>query len=335
MKVSISQLISEPKNEGRHVVILGAGASKQAFPDGDMNGKIPPIMNELFGLLNIGQKLKNTGINFKNENFEEVYSELSVKMPNSQIIEDIDLNIREYFSSLQISANPTLYDHLILSLRPKDFVFTFNWDPFLYEAWNRNIHNAPSPKIAHLHGNVRIGYCLEHKVYGENGRKCPNCNNLFCRTPLLYPVAVKNYNDDPFIKSEWELFSESLSKASLVTIFGYSAPSIDVEAVNIMQNSWGRDNRFIERIEVIDTKEKAEVEKTWSPLVVRNYLDYSQDFYQSRIASHPRRTCEQFLHTNFQGHFVEENPLPINADFDELYNWLSPLLKAETEIEKS
>jgi len=37
--------------------------------------------------------------------------------------------IDEYFETLNADT-PTLYDHLILSLRPKDVIATFNWDRF-------------------------------------------------------------------------------------------------------------------------------------------------------------------------------------------------------------
>jgi hypothetical protein len=32
---------------------------------------------------------------------------------------------------LELPDHPTVYDHLLLSLRKKDAIFTFNWDPFL------------------------------------------------------------------------------------------------------------------------------------------------------------------------------------------------------------
>jgi len=49
----------------------------------------------------------------------------------------------------------------LLSLRKKDAVCTFNWDPFLYDAWIRNRH-LDLPEIFFLHGNVRCGHCPTH-----------------------------------------------------------------------------------------------------------------------------------------------------------------------------
>ena len=39
-------LIQNPLKGYRHVVILGAGASKASFPDGDSNGYKLPLMND-------------------------------------------------------------------------------------------------------------------------------------------------------------------------------------------------------------------------------------------------------------------------------------------------
>ena len=53
--------------------------------------------------------------------------------------------------------------------------------------------------MACLHGNVRIGYCLEHNGYGRNGYNCPVCNHSLKPTPLLFPIKNKDDNNDPFI----------------------------------------------------------------------------------------------------------------------------------------
>ena len=39
--------IKENYNHHPHVVILGAGASLAAFPDGDKNGRKLPLMNDI------------------------------------------------------------------------------------------------------------------------------------------------------------------------------------------------------------------------------------------------------------------------------------------------
>lgn len=49
----------------------------------------------------------------------------------------------------------TVYDQLLVSLRPTDAVFTFNWDPFLFDAYKRNHLAVALPPIFFLHGNLR------------------------------------------------------------------------------------------------------------------------------------------------------------------------------------
>src|ERR1700722_15150472 len=74
-------------------------------------------------------------------------------------IEDI---IENYFAFMQLPEEATIYDYLILSLREKDIIATFNWDPFLAQAFARNmevIGFRNMPKIVFLHGNVAMGVC--------------------------------------------------------------------------------------------------------------------------------------------------------------------------------
>lgn len=39
---------------------------------------------------------------------------------------------------IQIPERPTIYDQLLLNLRPKDLIATFNWDPLISQAYKRN-----------------------------------------------------------------------------------------------------------------------------------------------------------------------------------------------------
>ncbi|MFA4830046.1 MAG: hypothetical protein WC855_12665 [Thermodesulfovibrionales bacterium] len=332
MKVTELQLINKPENRGRHVVILGAGASRAAFSEGDANGKILPVMDDLIAVLRLETIMEQSGIEYQGRNFEAIYSELYEKNPESAFLKDIHEAIYAYFSGLRLPAQPTLYDHLLLSLRSKDLIATFNWDPFLYDAWERNGHIATLPQIAYLHGNVRIGYCLEHRFKGKNGMFCPECDKELAPSQLFYPITLKNYTDDPFIEKEWQLLKIYLGKAFTLTIFGYSAPSTDKEAVDIMKIAWDTNKRLIARIEVVDIKDKLVLQKQWSPFIVRTYFDCVNDFYQSRIPNFPRRTCEGLLDSTRYGIPAEKNPLPRDADFDGLFSWLKPLVEAEQAL---
>lgn len=334
MRITKSQLIDKPENWGRHIVILGAGASVAAFPHGDVNGKTLPTMDGLIEMLSLEVILKGGGVKDTRRNFETIYSELYEIDPGLPILREIEELIYTYFSNLRLPETPTLYDHLLISLRPKDMVATFNWDPFLFDAWNRVKDSVPVPEVVHLHGNVRLAYCPDHPTYGEHGMYCPTCDKELIPSRLLYPVAMKNYVNDPFIKTEWEVLKKALRQARTLTIFGYGAPTTDMEAVDILNNAWDKANRLIERTEIIDIKDKEVLWRQWDPFIVRTYLDCPGNFYKSRLASYPRRSCEALLNQTFYGLWVEENPFPVNAGFDELLSWMKPLVEAENNMGK-
>lgn len=334
MRITKSQLAERPENWGRHVVILGAGASVAAFPNGDVNGRKLPTMNGLIKFLGLGPVLKRAGVRNTRRNFESIYSELYESDPNLPALADIQNIIYAYFDSLRLPETPTLYDHLLISLRPKDIVATFNWDPFLFDAWTRIKESVPVPEIVHLHGNVRLAYCPEHPTYGAHGMYCPKCDKELVPSRLLYPLTTKDYVNDPFIKTEWEVLKKGLRQARTLTIFGYGAPTTDKEAVDILNTAWDRANRFIERTEIIDIKDKEVLWKQWDPFIVRTYFDCPEDFYKSRLAAYTRRTCEALKDQTFYGLWVEENPLPENVGFDELLSWVKPLVEAESSMGK-
>ena len=335
MLITKSQLVNKPAKLKRHIVILGSGASIAAFPKGDINGKKLPTMDNLIEMLDIEPMLKRGGIKNRRRNFEDIYSKLHENDPCSPLLREIEEIVYAYFESLSLPEFPTMYDHLLLSLRPKDIVATFNWDPFLFDAWNRNKDKVPLPIILHLHGNVRVTHCPDHPVYGEHGMYCPECNRDLIPSRLLYPIRIKNYANDSFIKTEWEILKEGLRQAMTLTIFGYGAPTTDKEAVDIMKNEWNKDNRLIERTEIIDIKDQKVLWVQWEPFIIRTCLDCPANFYQSRIAKFPRRTCETLLAQTRYGQFVEENPFPLSPKFDELLSWIKPLVDAEDNIEKS
>jgi hypothetical protein len=332
MIITKSQLIAKPENWGRHVVILGAGASVAAFPEGDANGRKLPTMDGLIEMLGLEPVLKMGGVKDTRRNFENIYSDLYEIVPRLPILREVEDTIYVYFEKLRLPEHPTLYDYLLMSLRPKDMVATFNWDPFLFDAWKRIKDSIPVPEIVHLHGNVRLAYCPDHPTYVEHGMYCPTCDRELVPSRLLYPVAMKNYVDDPFIKTEWEVLKKALREAKTLTIFGYGAPTTDKEAVDILNDAWDKSKRLIERTEIIDVKEKEVLWKQWDAFIVRTYLDCPGNFYKSRLASYPRRSCEALLDSTFYGLPVEENPLPVNAGFDELLSWMKPLVEAEKSM---
>lgn len=147
---------------------------------------------------------------------------------------------------------------------------------------------------------------------------------------LLYPVEQKDYTSDPFIAKQWEKLRIAFQGACVLTLFGYGAPTSDVEAVSLMHDAWGRaETRQLEQVEIIDTKSRQELASTWSAFICRGHYETSDDFYQSWIVKHPRTTCEAVWNQFMEIRDLTDNPIPKASSFEELRDWLQPLLAAE------
>lgn len=224
----------------RHTVILGAGATIAAIPNGDKNGKKSSVMNGLIEQLHLKDILDGVELKTKSDNLEDIYSELHSRPECKEVTIALEERLYNYFASLELPSEPTVYDYLILSLNEEDAIATFNWDPLLLQAYVR-CHSITTklPHIFCLHGNVAMGYCLAHKEFGMTNAECPVCGELLPPTRLLYPVKDKNYSDDEYIRSCWEALQQCIEESYTITIFGYSAPSSDVEAVKLLKKSLG------------------------------------------------------------------------------------------------
>lgn len=143
----------KPKNTKPHVVILGAGASLAAFPNGDKNGRKVSGMDGFFENLGFDLNLDS----HSSRNLEDIYINA-----DEELKDEIEYIIEEYFRRLKIPKTPTIYDQIVLGLRPKDLIASFNWDPFLVQAFVRNKTQFNLPQIVFLHGNVAIFYCSNH-----------------------------------------------------------------------------------------------------------------------------------------------------------------------------
>ena len=134
--MNIEQMI-EIYPQRRHLVILGAGASKDAMPDGDANGKPLPVMSEFISTLNLTDYIGRIEGVPETNNIEDVYSWLAnqERFVEERIV--VENEIREYFSNITLPNTLTKYDLLVLSLRQKDSIATFNWDGLLVQAYQR------------------------------------------------------------------------------------------------------------------------------------------------------------------------------------------------------
>jgi hypothetical protein len=306
------QLIEAPRNLGTHVVLLGAGASRAAFPNGDAAGRALPIMADLIEIIGLEPVLAKAGRGYtKERNFEALYGRVASDTSCAQLVKEIESQIDGYFAALSLPSRATLYDRLLVSLRPTDAVFTFNWDPFLFDAYQRNRHSVPLPEIFFLHGNVRIGRCLKHDRWGARKGSCPECLESLADVPLLYPIAQKDYSTNPYIRRNWEAAKKLFTEAFTLTIFGYGAPVSDADAVQLLRSAWlGHSDRSLEHVEIIDIAQQSSIHERWSAFTPTRHCRVVRSFEQSRLARWPRRSPESLWYPMSQGIPCEDFPLP-------------------------
>lgn len=286
-------------------------------------------MVDLVEKLDLGDLLSDAGLQYSpGDNFEHVYQALSLNSAHSTIAKTLEDRIRNYFLQIQIPPTATLYDRLLLSLRPKDLIATFNWDPLLVQAFKRNRGVCVLPRILFLHGNVDCGACERHLTKGFLEHSCDTCGRPMSPVPLLYPIAQKNYDRDPFIRNEWDELRDVLTEAYLLTIVGYAAPESDVEAKDLMLSAWADNGaRELAEIEIVDIKPEREVEQTWKPFIVRQHYSIWEELQW--LFAHPRRTCDHFAMASLQQHPCHETPLTTTDNLAELQAFIAPLLAEE------
>lgn len=338
MEIRREQEINQINTGKPHVVILGAGASNACFPDGDRFGRKLPVMADFVDVVKLAPLLDKAVVDYKGRNFEDVYSDLHSTKEHAAICHEIEEAIYSYFNGLEISDKPCIYDHLLLSLRKKDVIATFNWDPFLIQAYRRNKRWYDNlPEMIFLHGNVAVGVCHKCNERGINGDSCTGCNKSYTPTKLLYPVRQKNYHEHPDIHDQWQQLKQFLKKAAMVTIFGYGAPASDVEAMVLLKEAWGSPlDRWREQVEIIDRKDRDEKElrKTWDSFIHTHHYDVRKDFYESWIAKYPRRSVERFSGQHWENKWdtfsrYPKKTIPTSADFEELWDWFDGLYETK------
>ena len=310
--VTVDQEIADVRLMRPHVVLLGAGASKAALPAGDKHGRAVPLMRDLAEILDLVNLFPDHLRGLAVTDFEAAFSQLS--LTSIEISAQVEQRIHDYFTGMKLPDEPTLYDVLLLCLRPKDAVFTFNWDPFLIQALHRlnRLGVRENPSIFFLHGNVRIGYCHADECSGIIGHRCSTCSNGFEPGPLLFPVERKNYQDGGLIEREWRAVRRYLHKCFIFTVFGYSAPKTDVEAVALLKEGWGElSERQFEQVEIIDRPDADEedLRRTWEPFIHTHHYDVFGSFYDSSLANHPRRTCEATFSTQLAPEYSPSSSL--------------------------
>lgn len=285
-----------------HLVILGAGASKDAMPNGDADGKLLPVMSEFISKLGLTDYIQRIPGVPCTDNIEDVYSWLADKEQFAEERFVIENEIREYFSNITLPNSLTKYDLLVLSLRSKDCIATFNWDGLLVQAYRRMQKiTTDLPQMVFLHGNVEVGYCAKCGTYGYWFAKCHKCGNPLQGVPLLYPVRDKDYRNQEFINSQWVIFEDYVSKAALITIYGYSAPKTDVAAIGILKEAFARFGtpRYFDSIEIIEHPKfnTKDISDAWIDIssMAHDHIKLHRSVFDSCMFKNPRRSLE-FVH---------------------------------------
>lgn len=277
-----------------HTVILGAGATMAAIPNGDKNGKSSAVMNGMLPKLDLDDLLIDVKLETTSDNIEDIYSELYLKPEYRSIVVELEKRLYSYFESLELPDEPTIYDYLVLSLTEKDVIATFNWDPLLLQAYVR-CHEFTNnlPHILCLHGNVEIGYCEQHREFGTKDAICPVCRKKLPPIKLLYPVKNKDYKNDSYIKGCWDAVDIIIENSYMLTIFGYSAPSSDIEAVSLLKKAWGElEKRQLEEVSIIDIVDENDILDKWDDFIYTHHYRYTNNFFKSYLGMFPRRSCE-------------------------------------------
>jgi len=318
------------ENLAPHLFILGAGASRAALPDGDPNGRLVPVMKELIPTLGLNEVLSRAGVPTAPTDFEALYDDLASSGFNPHLLGELEDAVRDYFASLTLPPSPTIYDYLLCYLRPKDVIATFNWDPLLPLAYERNMHLDGLPHTLFLHGNVAIGICYRCRVKTKAGGLCPSCHQPVQHSRLLFPVRNKDYTSDQFIQSEWDTLRDTIRSAYLVTIFGYSAPSTDIAARDAMLSVWQQNPyKELAQFEIVDIRPRDELHREWSQFITREHYGVFNDFMDTYLFRYPRRSCDAFSSASLM---LEPWPLNHPPRFNaltQLHEWLQPLLEEE------
>ena len=117
-------------------------------------------------------------------------------------------------------------------------------------------------------------------MLGLVGERCSRCGNPFTRTPLLYPVRHKDYAHDRAIASQWDLLKNGLKNAFMITIFGYSGPKTDQEAISAMSQAWGMsDDRSMEQTAFITLQTEDEITEAWRDFIHSQHYEVQNDFF--------------------------------------------------------
>ena len=114
--------------------------------------------------------------------------------------------------------------------------------------------------------------------------------NVLQPSKLLFPVGKKDYSSDVFIKNQWDEFINDISRTSYLSIFGYSAPVTDKDALSAIEKAFSNNShKEYAQIEIININPST---TAWENIIIGNHFDSCESFFDSKLNSFPRRTSE-------------------------------------------
>lgn len=296
--------IKDRKLTDPHVVIVGAGASIAACKV-DKNGREVPLLKNIHNVLGLTDELKKYGFTDEEmSDFELLYSSIYDRKEYTSLTRYLEEEVRKYFKQLQIPDKPTYYDYLILSLTEKDAIISFNWDPFLMQAYRRNLSVGNLPVLIFPHGNVGVGICDDCHTIGYADTLCTNCFREYDDMPLLFPVGQKNYNNNSVIKYQWLQAQDYLSRAMGITVYGYGVPETDKEAYQLMKVAYQKSRcKDIAPFTIINLTSEKEIQmKKWEELLDKDMTLFCDSFEQTLLWRNPRVSIETLFDAILQQH---------------------------------
>ena len=298
--------------------------------EGDAEGRSVPLMKELPEVLGGPWRNLVEEANVTGADFESQFTQLRENPTQRAHLDEIEGMLLDYFSNLTLPNHPTIYDYLILGLRKKDLIATFNWDPFLLLSHARNRVVSSLPEIRFLHGCVQYASCSEHDVLGQSGEHCPECKMPLVGSSIMLPQGDKDYARDGIIARDWASVTERLKSAFHLTIFGYSGPVTDYKAKELLLDGWKRTPmRRFSHVEIIDIGDTDDLRQNWRNFISFHHDMVIQSFWDSTIAKWPRRTAEYKTAASLYGTASEKiGPFRTNS-LRELQDWHAKIANAE------
>jgi hypothetical protein len=91
--------VSQVRVSRPHVLLLGAGASIAALPNGDKYGRRLPTMDNFVEILDLSTSLSKADVDFEGKNFEDIYDKLYTNKRYSSLRGELEQRVYDYFSS--------------------------------------------------------------------------------------------------------------------------------------------------------------------------------------------------------------------------------------------